>query len=596
MKGKVNELFIYVAKTDFYSDINNNSIFGKKPELIIDNISDKVFFEVCKTVQNIVSACENEQNYDYDLINEIFGHFVRDNFRGNIEDAQYMTPAEVVDFMAEIAIEEVRRKKMTKQELTICDPCCGVGSFLSVLQSKLVKERTVENVNVIGQDKVERMARLTQINLALFDNLKNIVSCGNSLIGDSYLNRFENSVDIILTNPPFGAKFESKELKNEKIKYPLLNSIFDKDTGTFSSEVLFIDRCISLLKDGGILLAVVPDNVISASGVSSVLRQKILKTENITLRGIIELPAVTFAQAGTRTKTSILFLEKNKIKQNGVYVGKCNSLGFEVSIRKGVTNKYIEGINELPELLNGYKQINFNDLPINETQILTENPSSVLVNENVFRIESWTPTHFNVQRFKAIEKIKNKKGVKAVKLSEIASFESRFRKKGKDLENSHCISVLHVINGDMLSLEELFEYNPKYPGFLCEAGDLLFSKINPRIPRMLIVPDLGVPLTCSTEFEIIKGKNGVSNEELKAILSLPVVQNQIINLTSGTSSSHNRIKSKDLANVIVPIPLDSSVNSKEYDSLIEHLDKNYKKMMELNIQSYFVKQKLTKSF
>ena len=593
LKDETNKLFLHVANSDFYRDHNDNSIFGNRPELLTDNIQSSLLLQLMVTVEDIVSSCEKNNSYDFDLINEIFGHFVRDNFRGNIEDAQYMTPAEVVDFMAEIALDEIKRKGLG-DNLKICDPCCGVGSFLSVLHNKLVKEVVVKKtkLTVVGQDKVQRMARLTKINLALFDNNDNTVSTGNSLIGESELNNHQGSVDVILTNPPFGAKFDGVELKNEQIKYPLLNSIFEKGTGSYSSEVLFIDRCISLLKEGGFLLAVIPDNVISASGISSTLRQKLIKNEGITLRGIIELPAVTFAQAGTRTKTSILFLEKNNNFKKGVFVGICDSLGFEVSLKKGVANKYSEGTNELPALLEGYKKINSIKSIKNDTLILSNTPSSVFVNEEVFKLESWTASHFHVQRFQAIERMRSNDEVKAVKLSDVASFESKFRGKAKSEKESKCISVLHVINGDMLALKEVFEYNPKYPGYVCKPGDLLFSKINPRIPRMLIVPDLGIPLTCSTEFEIIKGKNGISNEELKILIGLSIVQDQILNLTSGTSASHNRIKSKDLANVMIPLPIKGTLKGDEFNILIKFMDENYTKMMTLNIENYKAKDKI----
>lgn len=597
LRKKANELFRYIADKDFYRDHSGNSIFGKNPELEVDKIDNEILYRVMKSVMNIVNAATESNSYDFDLINEVFGHFVRDNFRGNIEDAQYMTPAEVVDYMAEIALDEIKRKGV-KKELKICDPCCGVGSFLSVLYRKLSLDKEAEKskVTIVGQDKVERMARLTMINLALFDSNENFVSFGNSLIGDSELCEHDNSVDVILTNPPFGAKFSSEELQSEKLKYPLLSTLFNSQKGTFSSEVLFIDRCLSLLNDDGFLLAVVPDNVISASGVSSALRQKIIKDGDISVRGIIELPAVTFAQAGTRTKTSILFIEKKRSFEKGAYVGICESLGFEVSVRKGVTNKYEEGVNELPDLLKGYRKIAGAKLGKNSTTILTESPSSVLVDEKVLNMESWTPSHFHVRRFKAIEKMKGKKDVKLKKLSEVASFESKIRGKSKNGSESKCISVLHVYNEDMLAIEEVFNYNPKYPGLNCEAGDLLFSKINPRIPRMIIVPELNVPLTCSSEFEVLKAKKGLTNEELKVLLSLPMVQEQIVNLTSGTSSSHNRIKSKDLANVVIPVPDEKSSNGKEFKDLIAKLDKNYRQMMELNLKTFEAKKKISESF
>ena len=192
--------------------------------------------------------------------------------------------------------------------------------------------------------------------------------------------------------------------------------------------------------------------------------------------------------------------------------------------------------------------------------------------------------------------MRSKDEVKAVKLTDIASFESKFRGRTKVEKGSKCISVLHVINGDMLALNEVFEYDPKYPGYVCKSGDLLFSKINPRIPRMLIVPDLGVPLTCSTEFEIIKGKNGISNEELKILIGLTIVQDQILNLTSGTSASHNRIKSKDLANVMIPLPIKGTTKGDEFHSLIKVMDENYKKMMTLNIENYNANDKIKEIF
>ena len=597
LKTAANELFVYITQQAFYSYENGNSIFGSRPQLVVESIDNNILFQVMQSVLNIVNIGSDSNSFDFDLINEVFGHFVRDNFRGNIEDAQYMTPAEVVDFMSEIAIDEIKRKGYDGA-IKICDPCCGVGSFLSALYSSLAADKKTKglDVSIVGQDKVERMARLTKINLALFDSDKSAISFGNSLIGESDLGDHENTIDVILTNPPFGAKFGSEELTSEKLKYPLLNSLFDSQKGTFSSEVLFIDRCLSLLTENGFLLAVVPDNVISASGVSHVLRQKIINDDGIALRGIIELPAVTFAQAGTRTKTSILFLEKNSEFDKGSFIGICNSLGFEVSVRKGVTNKYSEGENELPQLLECYRNIHRIKKDKEGPVILSESPSSVLVDQRTMRMESWTPSHFNVRRFRAIEQMQKKKDVKLKKLSEVASFESKIRGKAKNTDNSKCISVLHVYNEDMLAIEEVFSYNPKYPGYNCQSGDLLFSKINPRIPRMIIVPDLKVRLTCSSEFEILKAKNGLSNEELKVLLSLPMVQEQIVNLTSGTSSSHNRIKSKDLANVMIPIPNEKSKSGKEFKSLITKLDKGYKKMMALNLETFETKQQISESF
>jgi hypothetical protein len=127
-------------------------------------------------------------------------------------------------------------------------------------------------------------------------------------------------------------------------------------------------------------------------------------------------------------------------------------------------------------------------------------------------------------------------------------------------------------------------YDPNDQGIVCRSGDLLFSKINPRILRVLVVPELGLNLTCSSEFEILNSTTELSNYGLKLLLMLPSVQTQINYLTSGTSSSHNRIKSADLANVLIPLP---KTGTQLYDELFakaKEYERRNKKLNELKLE------------
>ena len=119
----------------------------------------------------------------------------------------------------------------------------GVGSFLSTFYQKNVDAKILKKLKLIGQDKVERMSRLSKINLYLSNNNNHLISNGNSLAGESVLSKFNGKVDLILTNPPFGAKFKSTELKlDTKLNYPNLFDIILKNSTNFNSEILFIDR------------------------------------------------------------------------------------------------------------------------------------------------------------------------------------------------------------------------------------------------------------------------------------------------------------------------------------------------------------------
>jgi hypothetical protein len=203
----------------------------------------------------------------------------------------------------------------------------------------------------------------------------------------------------------------------------------------------------------------------------------------------------------------------------------------------------------------------------------------------VLHQKSWTPSHYNARKLSAVKKLKkNGSDVELVKLSDIADFLTNARKREYIPNDSKCISILHILNDDNLNYEELLTYEPKYQGIVCRSGDLLFSKINPRILRVLVVPELGLNLTCSSEFEILNSTTELSNYGLKLLLMLPSVQTQINYLTSGTSSSHNRIKSADLANVLIPLP---KTGTQLYDELFakaKEYERRNKKLNELKLE------------
>lgn len=570
--NNIKAYFKEVSNSDEFLLSSGVSIFGTEPTLNIESGQNELAYSLLDLVVSSIDNVLNQTTKNsFDIINETFGNFIRDNFRNNIEDAQYMTPSEVVNLACAIVISDLSNEKI-KGNLKVCDPCCGVGSFLSTFynKSKIANGLNDCSIDLIGQDKVSRMVRLSKINLYLFDNLSQNIESGNSLVGNSLIAKYKNDIDIILTNPPFGAKFHSTELRENLEFYPLLGDLISKNDLSISSEILFVDRCISLLKPGGKLLAVLPDSIISSSANNSKLRNKIINSEFIRIKAIIGLPVETFAQAGTRTKTSLLYLEKikksSKSKKYQTFMSEAKSIGFDVSVKKGSTVKVSKGVNELVEIEEVYKKnYGFKD-DVKSNLILNNNPSCVLIDEDDLMFKSWTPSHYNSLKINIINNLESNKKFDTFKLSELVNFDTSLRRKTKISNKAKCISVLHVQDDDNLDLDGVLNYNPKYKGISCKPGDLLFSKINPRIMRFLIVPDLNLELSCSSEFEILNSKVELSNYLIKLLLMNPKVQSQINTTTSGTSSSHNRIKSNDLANIIVPIP---RKNSKLYDNFMK---------------------------
>lgn len=575
--------FDRTARLECYTNQDGTSIFGSSPTLSLrhgDEVVAKVLVSIVRTAVDAALA-NIELDHPFDVLNEAFGHFVRDNFRSNIEDAQYMTPPEVVDLMVNIAIEDINRElalNPPKRHFIVLDPTCGVGSFLTAFyhKSRISDMLHYQSIRLVGQDKVERMIRLAKVNLALFDAVECIVTIGNSLYKDSPLSALNGTVDLILTNPPFGAKFSSNEIAAYgQDNLPIFASISER-VRSVNSELLFVDRNLSLLRDGGRLLIIVPDNVVSARGLPALLRQQLKNIATVT--AVIELPSVTFAQAGTRTKTCILYLVKGNHPIKTVFVAKADALGFEVSSRKGVQVKIPRGTNDLPIIREAYKSsLEETDLHIG---ILTEKPSSVKVDYADFTNGSWTPSHYSASRIKAITQLEHLSDREVVPLSDLVEFESDRRPNEPHQYDNYFVSVLHIVGEGMLDIHWIKNYHPKTPGILVRPGEVLFSRINPRIPRVLVMPDLGRKTLCSSEFVVMSTKPGIDPYLIAFLLLSDSVHSQVRSLTSGTSASHNRIKTNDLAKVLLPVPKSGT----ECEIRISALIVEYRKTIEALIK------------
>ena len=574
--SSLNKAILLAGKSEILTNYDGESLLGPNPKFNIADSEEPLAKGLVQIVLNSFNGyLRGTHTFEsFEFLNEAFSHFIRDNFRQNIEDAQYMTPPEVVNFMVDLGISRLKRKRFTKvNPPVVCDPTCGVGSFLAQFyRIWSVNERRKFNPVLFGQDKVDRMARLSLLNLALFGISDAKISRGNSIQTGSPLDTYTGKCDLILTNPPFGARFDCSDLASHSsgAYFPFLYNYTQSRGGYIDSELLFLDRYLSLLKPGGTVLAVLPDSVISSAGLPAHLREII--QENWTIRSITELPSVTFAQAGTRTKTCVLEVEKIQPQNSVVFISKAQSLGFEVSSRKGVPYKKPEGENDLRHLIDIITGINVDQKVFQDFEVLSNSPSCVAISQSILVEEGWTPSHYSSDRLTTLQQIENladSDEFEIFTLESLVSVVSKSRRGILKSEALKCISVLHVGDFGSLNVRELIEYDPKTPGRPCGKGDLLFSKINPRIPRALVVPDLPFELTCSTEFEVMKPKAGHSAHEIMLLLLSMYAQNQICSLTSGTSSSHNRIKTKELLSIKLVIPKKGTQKRNKYDEAVK---------------------------
>ena len=310
-----------------------------------------------------------------------FEQFLGRTFRGEL--GQFFTPRTIVDFMVSV---------LDPQEGEyVCDPCCGSGGFL-IRAFEYVREHIENEVEVrkedvkkslftddysklpkkeqekidqkvidafskmnyeldinnpmgrlrslsfdciYGTDANPRMARTAKMNMIMHGDGHGGVHHHDGLLNVNGI--WEGRFDIILTNPPFGARID-KELKiteadrftdiekikayekrygkenydnalkqvNDHIDQPILDLF---QIGKFSglTEVLFIERCLNLLKPGGRMGIVLPEGVLNNTNLQKV-RDFVESKAKILL--IVSIPQDVFMAAGATVKPSLLFFKK----------------------------------------------------------------------------------------------------------------------------------------------------------------------------------------------------------------------------------------------------------------------------------------------
>ena len=187
---------------------------------------------------------------------------------------------------------------------------------------------------IYGTDANPRMARTAKMNMIMHGDGHGGVHHHDGLLNINGI--WDGRFDVILTNPPFGSRVD-KDIKiteadkftdETKIKAYIkrygneyLNalkqvndhigeSLLDQfGVGKLSglTEVLFIDRCINLLKPGGRLGIVLPEGVLNNTNLQNV-REYFEGRAKILL--IVSIPQEVFMAAGATVKPSLMFFKR----------------------------------------------------------------------------------------------------------------------------------------------------------------------------------------------------------------------------------------------------------------------------------------------
>lgn len=283
-----------------------------------------------------------------DIIADAFETFIGYSLKG--AQGQFFTPRNVIKLMVEIINPQ-------PNELVI-DPACGTGGFLveslrhiwKVLDKQakdygwselaLSEEKMSCAIKCIkGLEKDDFLSKVAKAYMAILGDGKGGIFCEDSLkIPSEWKATTRQQIsldkfDILLANPPFGKDIKVKG--EEKLKQFDLAHNWKKEVSTFSKtnkikkeetiQILFIERSLKLLKDGGRMGIVLPETFFHAPKSRYVLHY-MLRNNNVTW--MLDLPHNTF-RPHNNAKCVVIVLEKNRPQQDEINMAVAEEIGHD---------------------------------------------------------------------------------------------------------------------------------------------------------------------------------------------------------------------------------------------------------------------------
>jgi type I restriction enzyme M protein len=306
--------------TGVFENVKNKYADIFEPEESIEIEPAELAFIISKL------ECYSILDAERDIIADAFEELIGKTFRGG--EGQFFTPRNIVQMMVTVL--------QPGENERIIDPACGSGGFIAHIVNLFI-HNGIKTHNIFGIDKDLFLSRLAKIFLTMLGENEYHIYCENSLERpsvwkDETKRRIQlNSFDVILTNPPFGAKipvvgddllrqFElGHRWKKQKGSWLLTTEL----RGRQPPQILFIERIIQLLKEGGRAGIVLPEGIFGNPS-DRYVWDYIRKYASVL--GVVSLAQEAF-QPSTHTKTSVLFLEKKNTARKSIFMACAEKIG-----------------------------------------------------------------------------------------------------------------------------------------------------------------------------------------------------------------------------------------------------------------------------
>lgn len=248
-----------------------------------------------RQVINKLNEIDFTSSSERHLFGDIYEQILKDlQSAGNA--GEFYTPRAVTRFMVD--------RVDPKLGESIMDPACGTGGFLACAFDH-VKNNYVQSVadhqtlqqQIHGVEKKQLPHLLATTNM-LLHGIEVPVQIRHDNTLNKPLSSWDEQLDVIVTNPPFGGTEEDGLEKN-----------FPAEMQTRETADLFLQLIIEVLAKNGRAAVVLPDGTLFGEGVKTKIKK--LLTEECNLHTIVRLPNGVF-NPYTGIKTNLLFFTKGQ--------------------------------------------------------------------------------------------------------------------------------------------------------------------------------------------------------------------------------------------------------------------------------------------
>lgn len=283
------------GRTSSFTKYMENAVFIiEKPALLLEAINkiEEIYVEIEKDASEKGHAFQDIQGDVYEMLLSEIAQAGK--------NGQFRTPRHIIRLMAELVKPQVGDK--------IADPACGTAGFLlgayQYIQTECTRRKDASKLEIDddGFEKGTFSAILdetvkneldnsfygfdidvTMVRLALMNLMMHGIDNPQIEYKDTLSRSYDEAgtYDIVFANPPFTGKIDKGDV------HPGLR------VDTSSSELLFLDRISTMLRNGGKAAVIIPEGVLFGSQkAQKQIREILLK--DCCLEAVISLPSGVF--------------------------------------------------------------------------------------------------------------------------------------------------------------------------------------------------------------------------------------------------------------------------------------------------------------